>query len=119
MIRSHGPVPRIERVAPGDTGMGLAALAERERARFLVVASGQHSARLGSLLGRPHSKLGAVGPCPVVVVPEGLGEDHRPGGPIVCGVDGSDESLGAVRIASRMAGELDTGLVLVTVASVP
>jgi nucleotide-binding universal stress UspA family protein len=115
----NGAVKRIERIEPGRTDERLAALVEEERARLVVVSAGSHSAPLARLLGRPHLTLAAVGPCPVVVVPEHLREQDRRSGPIVGGVDGSDESLAAIRVAAKLSGALDTPLVVVAVASVP
>ncbi len=112
----EGEVPRIHRIEPGDAGRRLAALAAEEQARLVVVSSGGHGPLLARLLGRPHVELATVSPCPVVVVPASLCVHERLGGPIVCGVDGSDQSLGAARFAADLAQALTARLLLVHVA---
>jgi anti-anti-sigma factor len=58
------------------------------------------------------SRWAATARCPVVVVPPGV-QRIATTGPIVCGVDGSDVSNTAARVAADFADRLETRLLLV------
>jgi nucleotide-binding universal stress UspA family protein len=63
--------------------------------------------------------LAGTAPCPVVIVPPSMEALQPAGAPILCGVDGSDESLCAARVAVDLARRLDTPIQLVHVAERP
>jgi nucleotide-binding universal stress UspA family protein len=69
-------------------------------AELLVVGSRGRGGFSGLLLGSVSQHCTHHAVCPVAVVPLAwVGGDHGPVGPVVVGVDGSDESYGALRWA--------------------
>ena len=67
--------------------------------------------------GSVYLALAGAGPCPVVLVPAGV-ERMPVGGPIVCGIDGSEAAQNARRVAADLAYRLDARLKLVHSTSV-
>lgn len=103
-------------VAIGEPAERLLALADRAAAKLIVVAAPEQSGRKTPGLGCVYLALAGAGRCPVVVVPSGV-HAIAATGPIVCGVDGSEPSIVAARAAARVAGRLETRLVLVHASS--
>jgi nucleotide-binding universal stress UspA family protein len=89
-------VPTHVLVAPGPAAQVLAERAEG--ADLLVVGSRGHGAVRSALLGSVALHCLSLASCPVVVVHEAPNEFPQPAR-IVVGVDGSDESKGALRAA--------------------
>jgi nucleotide-binding universal stress UspA family protein len=113
-----GPDPEL-RVELGEPAERLASLAQRTGARLIVIGvPGRRSADPCGL-GSAHLALAGTAPCPVVAVPPSMGEPAPPGAPVVCGVDGSNQSLAAARFAVRLARSLEAPLQLVHVADHP
>jgi nucleotide-binding universal stress UspA family protein/ABC-type transporter Mla MlaB component len=104
--------PAEIRIAFGEPAERLIALAQREAAEFIVVAASHQALAKTLLLGSVYLALAGAGPCPVLVVPPNV-ERMRPGGPIVCGVDGAEPSRVAARLAAELACRLDARLKLV------
>ena len=63
--------------------------------------------------------LAGTSPCPVVIVPPSVHDLARADGPVICGVDGSDESLIAARIAIDLGRQLEVSVQLVHVIGRP
>jgi nucleotide-binding universal stress UspA family protein len=114
-----GPDPEL-RVELGEPAERLASLAQRTGARLVVLAVPDRcSASGGGLLGNAYLALAGTSPCPVVVVPPSIEALPPAGAPILCGVDGSDESLAAARVAVDLGRRLDAPLQLVHVGERP
>ena len=113
-----GPDPEL-RVELGEPAERLASLAHQTGARLLVVGVPDDCAAPGSALGNAYIALAGTAPCPVVVVPPSMEAIQPAGGPILCGVDGSDESLHAARVAVDLGRRLDVPVQLVHVAERP
>jgi nucleotide-binding universal stress UspA family protein len=102
-------------VVPSRTAdAALAAALSNEAADGIIIgrraAAGEHSiVRLGRVARRLLRHL----PGPVLVAPADLSPDHMGDGPVLAALDGTDSSLGAARIAARMAESLGRELVLV------
>jgi nucleotide-binding universal stress UspA family protein len=111
--------PAELRVVFGEPAERLIALAQRESAEFVVISAPNHHSARTLLLGNVYLALAGAGPCPVVVVPRALDTLPAAHGPIVCGVDGSQPSLAAVRVAAELARLLDAPLRLVNVTVTP
>lgn len=113
LVRAAGePADDVEsRVLIGEPAQRLLALAEREDAELIVVAAPDQSRMRTMLLGSVYLALAATAQCPVVVVPPGV-QRIATTGPIVCGVDGSDVSNTAARVAADFAHRLETRLLL-------
>jgi nucleotide-binding universal stress UspA family protein len=94
----------------------LASFCHEEQAELLVVGSRDRGRLAAELLGSHVS----AGSCPVVVVPPAAGARFlapaRPGGSVVCGIDGSVEAVRAVRVGANVASRL--GLEFVPVYSI-
>jgi nucleotide-binding universal stress UspA family protein len=99
-------------VALGEPAEQLMVLAEQHAARVLVIAAPDPAAAPPPPLGAVHLALAGAGSWPVVVVPPGV-RSLAPGGPIVCGVDGSGPSLTAARVVARLADSIGAALQLV------
>jgi nucleotide-binding universal stress UspA family protein len=113
-----GPDPEL-RVELGEPAERLASLAHRTGARLLVLGVPDDCAAPGHALGNAYLALAGTSPCPVVVVPPSIEALQQAGGPILCGVDGSDESLRAARVAVDLGRRLDVPTQLVHVAERP
>lgn len=113
-----GPDPEL-RVELGEPAERLASLAHRTGAHLLVLGVPDDCAAPGRALGNAYIALASTAPCPVVVVPPSMEALPPVGGPILCGVDGSDESLRAARVAVDLARRLDVPAQLVHVAERP
>jgi nucleotide-binding universal stress UspA family protein len=81
------------------------------RARIVVVGSGRKGTVEKILLGTTSLDTAMHASCPVVVVGEDPGDL---GGPVVVGVDGSDHSVEAARVAGDEAARRGVRLVVVT-----
>ena len=113
-----GPDPEL-RVELGEPAERFASLAHQTGARLVVFAVPDDCAAPGSALGNAYVALAGTAPCPVVVVPPSMEAIQPAGGPILCGVDGSDESLRAARVAIDLGRRLDVPVQLVHVAERP
>jgi nucleotide-binding universal stress UspA family protein len=100
------------RVALGEPAEQLMILADQHGAQLLVVGAPDPSAPAPSPLGSVYVGLAGAGSRPVVVVPPGV-RSLTPGGPIMCGVDGSGPSLTAARVGARLAESIGAALHLV------
>ena len=115
-----GAVPDPElRVELGEPAERLASLAHQTGARLLVVAVPDDCSAPGRSLGNAYIALAGTSPCPVVVVPPSMEALPRPNAPILCGVDGSDESLAAARVAVDLGRRLDAPVQLMHIAERP
>lgn len=84
-------------------------------ATLVVVGADRMDQRNGEYLGSVGQQVVLGSFAPVVVIPR-EGSDVRPEtGSVVVGVDGSEESLAALRAAAAEASSADRGLVVVTV----
>jgi nucleotide-binding universal stress UspA family protein len=109
------------RVELGSAVEKLLEIAGDEDAELIVVGSRGRGALRSAVLGSVSRSLAQQAPCPVVVVTPGAVKyhatrPHRPDGPrpsLVCGVDGSESSLSAARLASDLAARLGDRLLLV------
>jgi nucleotide-binding universal stress UspA family protein len=108
--------PTEMRVAFGEPAERLIALAERELCQLAVVCAPGPAPLSAPLLGSAYLALAGAGPCPVVIVPRGLGVFPTGNGPIVCGIDGSGSSLAATGVAADLAASFGTRLHCVQVA---
>jgi nucleotide-binding universal stress UspA family protein len=113
-----GPDPEL-RVELGEPAERLASLAHRTGARLLVLGGPDRNSTPGRALGNAYIALAGTAPCPVVVVPPSMEALQPAGAPILCGVDGSDESLRAAHVAVDLARRLETPIQLVHVAERP
>ena len=96
----------------------LLAVGDARDARLIAVGTRGTSKARSALLGSVSQELAAGASRPVLVVPDRqtVSTDDTLGpGPVVCGVDGSDEAQAAARVAARMADELHAALTLVSV----
>jgi nucleotide-binding universal stress UspA family protein len=104
------------RLAEGAPAEALLTAVEEEHAEYLVVGSRGQSALRSGIFGSVSRAVTARSLAPVVVVPPrisdapGVNGDERS---VVCGVDGSEHALSAVRVAGRLARQLDCRLLLV------
>lgn len=101
------------RVVVGEPAEQLIALAQREAAQLIVIASPDDPAGRLLALGSVYLALAGAGPCPVVIVPPGVQGVPAARGTIVCGLDGSGPSLTAARVAAGLAHRFDARLQLV------
>jgi nucleotide-binding universal stress UspA family protein len=105
---------RVEqRILSGEPAQQLIALAARERAGLIIVPRPARTPLTTSRLGYAHLALAGAAPCPVVIVPPDA--EPNPSGHIVCGVDDSERSLAAARVAADLAQRLDVPLSVVHV----
>ncbi len=99
-------------------GGGAAVLVgEAQPDDLVVVGTRGHGAAVDTLIGSVSSRVVATAPCSVVVVPPGS-LARRAAGPVVVGVDGSDQSLAAVAWAVANTGK-DTPVTVVATWGVP
>jgi nucleotide-binding universal stress UspA family protein len=110
------PPPEL-RIAFGEPAERLIALAAREHASLIVVPRPARRPLKTALLGSVHLALAGAAPCPVVLVPPHA--EPKPSGPIICGIDGSEPSLAAARVAADLARRLGVRLRLGHVLGVP
>lgn len=104
------------RVVEGSPTIALLAASEEEQAGFIVVGSRGQSVLRSGLLGSVSREVVARAGTPIVVVPPQLSEpprDDRGARSIVCGVDGSEHALAAVRVAGQLAQALECRLIVV------
>ena len=113
-----GPDPEL-RVELGEPAERLASLADRTGARLLILGVPEDCAAPGHALGNAYIALAGPSPCPVVVVPPSMEALQPAVGPIVCGIDGSDESLAAVRVAVDLGRRLHAPVQLIHVTERP
>ena len=111
--------PSASRIEFGDPVRSLVTVVDEESAEMLVVGSRGMGPLRGALLGSVSMGVMASAPCPVVVVSRAAalqgprrGVEHEPGHSIVCGVDGSEDSLAGASLASDLATRLELRLVL-------
>jgi nucleotide-binding universal stress UspA family protein len=102
--------PTEIRIAFGEPAERLIALADREVCQLAVVCTPGPAPLSAPLLGSAYLALAGAGPCPVVIVPRGLGDLPTGNGPIVCGIDGSGSSLAATGVAIDLAACFGTRL---------
>ena len=98
-------------VVLGSPHEALASFCQKEQAELLVVGSRGRGRLAAALLGSHES----AGSCPVIVVPPTAADRFlappQTGGSVVCGIDGSGEAVGAVRVAATIASRLGLELV--------
>jgi nucleotide-binding universal stress UspA family protein len=100
-------------VRVGGASDVIAAVAEENAAEFVIVGSRGLGAVGRLVLGSVSLRLAVSAPCPAVIVPD---SGAPPGdGSIMCAVDDSEQSRGAVATAAMLADRLGTKLVLVHV----
>lgn len=102
----------------GHAADRLSAVAGARDARLIAVGTRGTSPARSALLGSVSQELAADACRPVLVVPdpEPLPTDGALGpGPVLCGVDGSDQAHAAARVAAGMAEDLHVALTLVSV----
>lgn len=117
---AHGAGPDPELcVELGEPAERLASLAHRTGARLLVLGVSDRWRAPGRALGNAYIALAGTSPCPVVVVPPPIEALRPPNAPILCGVDGSDESLAAARVAVDLGRRLDAPVQLMHVTERP
>jgi nucleotide-binding universal stress UspA family protein len=97
-IRATTSVPIEESVGRGGGAQVL--LAAADGADLLVVGSRGRGRLASVLLGSVSRRVAAEATCPVIVVPQDAALDRT--GPVVVGVDGSANSIEALRWAGRM-----------------
>ena len=115
-----GAVPDPElRVELGEPAERLASLAHQTGARLLVLGVPDDCSARGRALGNAYIALAGTSPCPVVVVPPSMEALPPPNAPILCGVDGSDESLAAARVAVDLGRRLGAPVQLMHVTERP
>jgi nucleotide-binding universal stress UspA family protein len=113
-----GPDPELC-VELGEPAERLASLAQQTDARLLVIGVPDRRFAPGGALGNAYLALAGTSPCPVVVVPPAVEPPRPSSAPILCGVDGSDESLAAARVAVDLGRHLNAPLQLVHIAEQP
>ena len=115
---SVNPAASVERVVEfGRPDEVLRSVAEELGVTHLVVGTRGQGAVEEVLVASTSGALAREAPCPVILVPSeppSWNED-APDATIVCGVDGSDGSLGAARHAGALAQRLNARLVLAMV----
>jgi nucleotide-binding universal stress UspA family protein len=117
-IRVH-PSAAVERLVEfGGPVELLRSTAEELEVTHLVVGSRGQGAVEEVLDASTSGPLAREAPCPVILVPTQAAawSDDRTDAVIMCGVDGSDDSLAAARGAGELAQALQARLVLATVA---
>ncbi len=97
-------------VASTSPGRGLHELAEREQADLLAVGSSRRSLLGRVLMGDDTNAALNGAPCSVAVAPAGYADENEVIHEIGVGYDGSAESVQALRLARRLAGELGARL---------
>lgn len=108
-------------VVEGSPAERLLEAGERERALLLVVGSRGRGAVDSALFGSVSRTLVTTARCPVAVVPRActaLPDAAASDGTIVCGVDGSDHSRAAARLAGALATRMGCRLLVVHALSV-
>lgn len=103
------------RVVLGEAQAALVSVCKDEDAALLVVGSSERGLLAAALTGSAAAALSAASSRPVMVVPPGsatpvLKDGGKPGS-IVCGVDGSPESMHALEVARGWAEQLRLELV--------
>jgi nucleotide-binding universal stress UspA family protein len=105
------------RLVEGSAEERLLEMARDEEAGWIVVGSRGRGAVASTLLGSVSRGLVQKATCPVVVVPSEAsftGEKPRNGeASIVCGIDGSDHALAALRLALDLAKRTGDRVVVV------
>jgi nucleotide-binding universal stress UspA family protein len=109
-----GAAPEL-RVTFGTPIEALRALCSDESAELLVVGSRGRSPLAAAVLGSVSARLASTAECPVVVVSTRAAADRflereTRGGSILCGVDASPESEGALHVAAALADRMALGL---------
>ncbi len=97
-------------VASTSPGRGLHELAEHEQADLLVVGSSRRSLLGRVLMGDDTNAALNAAPCAVAVAPAGYADETGDIDEIGVGYDGSPESLQALEVARRLAGEFGARL---------
>jgi nucleotide-binding universal stress UspA family protein len=101
------------RQVEGSPAERLLEAVDQEGAELLVVGSRGRGAIRSAVFGSVSRKLATDATCPVVVVPPDVSAPDGDEASIVCGVDGSDHSLAAVRLAADLAKRLGLRLIVV------
>jgi nucleotide-binding universal stress UspA family protein len=118
-----GATPEL-RVMFGTPVEALRALCSEESAELLVVGSRGRRALAAAVLGSVSARLASTAACPVVVVSTSATADRflereTIGGSILCGVDESPESEGALHVAGALANRMGLQLLPVHVSDGP
>jgi nucleotide-binding universal stress UspA family protein len=100
------------RVLLGDAQPALVSVSREEQAALVVVGSSGGGLLAAARTGSSAAALADACGCPVMVVPPSAWMPMpQPGGSIVAGVDGSDESMPALELAHHLAQQLQLELV--------
>jgi nucleotide-binding universal stress UspA family protein len=100
----------------GDAATALLEAAGASDAAALVVGAHGHGRIHRAVLGSVSGRVAASAPCPVIVVPHDMKADvPLTDGPVLCGVDGSEQSEHGAAVAAALAERLGRELVLVHV----
>lgn len=109
----------VLRLVEGSPPEAIIKAADGEGAGLLVVGSRGRGQLRSGVLGSVSRELATRARCPVVIVPPGApwtgtsGRAADPDASVVCGVDGSDQSLAAAAFAGPLATRLGCRLVVV------
>jgi nucleotide-binding universal stress UspA family protein len=100
-------------VVLGKPAVALPYVAERRGAMLLCVGSRGQGRLRAALVGSVSADVARTATRPVMIVSSTATLDSVEDGSVVCGIDGSDVSLAAAGVASRLAEELVADLVFV------
>jgi nucleotide-binding universal stress UspA family protein len=107
--RDVRPLPATALLAGEPSGQ-IVALAHRERASLVVMAVPDRHAARETLLGGAWLGVAAAAPCPVVLIPPGVGSLDWSDGPVAAAAAGSEPSLAAAALATELGDALDAGV---------
>ncbi|HEY7795730.1 MAG TPA: universal stress protein [Gaiellaceae bacterium] len=122
LARRHDLLDVAVRVEVGKPDEVIARLVAEEHGQLLVTGTRGHAPLRAALVGSVSAGLRKGARCPVVVVPQRLPAAEPGGGslgPILCGVDGGEQSRNVLACAGTLAAALGVELVLSHVAPIP
>jgi nucleotide-binding universal stress UspA family protein len=115
-----GSQPEFSVITGTSPAAALHELAEQIEPAAIVIGSAHHGALGRVLLGSVGNALLTGAPCPILVAPHGYANaEPKPFQRIGVGVDGSEESDAAMRVAGALAKRLDAELLIIAVAEPP
>jgi nucleotide-binding universal stress UspA family protein len=120
LASANATAPGLEVRARLASGPPAAVLLEASKhAEGLVVGTRGLGAIGGKLLGSVSVRLAAKSVCPVYIVPPEWRQHHLPDAPVLVGVDGSEHSDAALRLALEEARCRGVGLTVLSAYHVP